>query len=100
MSFVRNCEIEKTLDLAQELPSSSRVDYFEPILETWTQYDHEGLLKSIERLPSAEIQSKAALLLLENNERSTNLSKLSQEDEKRVRQLLSEEDTKIFEDGD
>lgn len=100
MSFVRNGEIEKTLNLAQELPSSSRAEYFEPILETWTRYDHKGLLKSIDRLPSAEIQSKAALLLLENNERSTNLSKLSKEDEKRVRQLLSEEDTEIFEDGD
>ena len=97
MSFVRNGDTEKVLNLAEELPSSSRAKYFEPILKTWTQYDHKELLKSINRLPTVEIQSKAALMLLANNERNTNLSK---EDEKRVRQFLSEEDEEILEDGD
>lgn len=97
MSFVRNGDTEKALNLAEELPSSSRSEYFEPILKTWTQYDHKELLKSIDRLPTVEIQSRAALMLLANNERNTNLSK---EDEKRVRQFLSEEDEEILEDGD
>lgn len=96
-SFVRNGDTEKALNLAEELPSSKRAEYFEPILKTWTQYDHEELLKSIDRLPTVEIQSKAALMLLANNERNTNLSK---EDEKRVRQFLSVEDEEILEDGD
>ena len=97
MSFVRNGETEKTLNLAQELPSSKRAEYFEPILKTWTQYDHKELLKSIDRLPTVEIQSRAALMLLANNESNTSLSK---EDEKRVRQYLSEEDAEILEAGD
>lgn len=96
-SFVRNGDTEKTLNLAEELPSSKRAEYFEPILKTWTRYDHKELLKAIDRLPTVEIQSKAALMLLANNERNTNLSK---EDEKRVRQFLSEEDEEILEDGD
>lgn len=96
-SFVRNGDTEKALNLAEELPSSKRAEYFEPILKTWTRYDHEELLKSIDRLPTVEIQSKAALMLLANNERNTNLSK---EDEKRVRQFLSVEDEEILEDGD
>ena len=97
MSFVRNGETAKTLNLAQELPSSKRAEYFEPILKTWTQYDHKELLKSIDRLPTPEIQSTAALMLLANNERDTNLSK---EDEKRVRKFLSEEDEETLEEGD
>lgn len=96
-SFVRNGDTEKALNLAEELPSSKRAEYFEPILKTWTRYDHEELLKSIDRLPTVEIQSKAALMLLANSERNTNLSK---EDEKRVRQFLSVEDEEILEDGD
>lgn len=97
MSYIQSGETEKALNLAQELPSSSKEEYFEPLLNTWIQFDHKGLLKSIDRLPTVEIQSQAALMLLANNERNTNLSK---EDEKRVRQFLSEEDEEILEDGD
>ena len=92
--YLRNGETEKIISLAQQLPDSNRQDYFRRVLASWAGFDPEGLFDSIDRLPSDEIKSMAALNLIEENDRQ---EILDAEQIERVKKLLMNEDAEKFE---
>lgn len=87
--YIQHGATEDALNLAQELPSSSRSEYFQELLTTWTRSDPESLLNSIDSLPTSEIKSKAARVLTVSNKRH---GSLSEKQVQSVEKYLLEED--------
>ena len=87
--YIRDGETQKALDLAQTLPESNRTNYLKYLLPDWARSDPKGLLSSIDRLPTGEIKSRAALALSVNDKFQQNLSKAELE---RAQKFLTEED--------
>ena len=86
----------KAVDLSQQLPESDREPYFLATMGTWSQSDPEGLLDTIDRLPSTAAKSKAAAMLTFMNQFESNLT---DEQIEQASKFLSEEDTKSLEQG-
>lgn len=95
--LIQSGEISEAIKLAQQLPSSSKGDYFQSLLRTWTESDPTGLLNSIEQLPTAEIKSKAAFALTALNQWNDNLSV---EQVERAKEYLSREDSEKLKNGE
>lgn len=76
------------------LPKAQRVDFLDDVIKRWLSYEPSGDLVRIERLPSAELRSRAAMWAIEWG---LAYGDLSQEAESRLRKYLLEED---IEDGD
>lgn len=87
--YIQHGATEDALKLAQELPSSNRSEYFQELLTTWTRSDPASLLDSIDRLPTAEVKSKAAKALTVSNKRH---GSLSEKQVQSVEKYLLEED--------
>ena len=92
--YIQHGATEDALNLAQQLPSSNRAEYFLTLLPTWIQSNATSLINSIDRLPTAEVKSKAAMELIASNQRQGFLSNkqvqsiekyLSKEDAERLR---------------
>lgn len=95
--FLQNGETDEVFNLALELPVSNRAAYFQTLLHTWSQYDPSGLLDSIDKLPTPDSQSKAALALSAANKFHRKLTKKQIETGSRY---LSQEDAESLESGE
>ena len=87
--YIQHGATEDALNLAQELPSSNRSEYFQALLTTWSRSDPESLLNSIDSLPTSEVKSKAARILTISNKRHKGLSENQVQS---VEKYLSKED--------
>ena len=65
--LVRRGMTDKALQLLQEIPQYAEKPYLNQILSTWQDTDPTSLFESLDQLPSAEVTSAAALILLLND---------------------------------
>ncbi len=87
--LVDNGETQRAIKLGESLDQSSRSAYYNSILRSWASSDPEGLLESIDSLPSPELKSIAAMSLAVNNQRN---KILSEDQVAHVKTYLSERD--------
>ena len=95
VGYIEKGEIDSAFNLAQELPEASRTAYFLALVEPWARTEPTTLLDSLNRLPTAELKSKAAQWLISYDRWQANLSNeqvetakgfLTQEDAEKVPQ--------------
>ena len=87
--YIRGGETQKALDLAKELPESNRTYYLKELLPQWASSDPQGLLSSIDQLPTDEIKSRAALALSVYDQWNNHLT---EEELERVAGFLTKDD--------
>ena len=95
-AMIRDGDIDDALNLAQQLSESDRESFYMSLASTWAGSDPEGLLNSIDRLPSKAVKSRAAMMLLSFNRHQENLT---QEQVDHATKLLTDEDAKALEEG-
>ena len=95
-AMIRDGDVDEALNLAQQLSESDRESFYMSLASTWARSDPEGLLNSIDRLPSKAVKSRAAMMLLSFNRHQENLS---QEQVDHATKLLTDEDAKALEEG-
>lgn len=66
--LVRNNDMDRALKLGEQLGAEWRDSYYQSIMSTWANMDPEGLLATLDKLPSAATKSKAALSLARSNQ--------------------------------
>lgn len=94
-ALIRNGDIEEALTMVQQFPESDRNEFYIAVAGAWAQSDPEGLLNSMNRLPTKEAKSRAAMSLITYNQYQKTLTEEQIED---VRKLLTDEDTKELEE--
>ncbi len=82
-------EFEDAIDLGQHLTGPDQTQYYESIVGSWAQIDAEGLLGTINSLPTPQAKSKAAVALLGKD---WFRGILTQEQRDQVKSFLTEED--------
>lgn len=93
-ALVRNGDVDQAWNLANRLPESQRESYYRSVVDRWAANDGTKLYESIDKLPSDEIKSHAALKLISFNTWSRNLN----DDEiNHARTYLNEQDAKSVE---
>ncbi len=93
-ALLRIDDVDEAWGLAQKLPESQRQDYYLTIVDSWAASDGTELYESIDSLPSDEIKSYAALMLISFNKWSRYLDKDEVND---VRTYLNDQDTEKVE---
>lgn len=96
-ALIRNGDIEEALAMAQQFPESDRNEFYIAVAGAWAQSDPEGLLNSMNRLPTKEAKSSAAMSLITYNHYQKTLTEEQIED---VRKFLTDEDAKALEEGE
>lgn len=94
--YIRDGETKKALDLVQKLPESNRTYYLKELLPQWASADPQGLLSSIEQLPTDEVKSRAALVLSVYDRWNNHLT---EEELERAEKFLSDEDAENAKKG-
>lgn len=94
-ALIREGEIDEALNLAQHLPESDRTEFYMSITSAWARSDPEGMLNSMNRLPSKEARSKGVMSLIYYNRSE---KKLTNEQIEEARKYLTDEDTKALEE--
>lgn len=84
--YVRTDEALKAIELGDELSDTARNKYLQSIVSIWALVNPQELFQSMDRLPSVEVQSSAALALIGLNRQN---KKLTNEQIDRVRKFLS-----------
>ena len=86
---------ESAWDFGSRLPKSLRVDFYDEVIERWMSYYPARNLSRVEKLPSSELRSRAAMWAIEYGLAYGNLS---QETESQFRKYLLEEDIEEADD--
>ena len=94
-ALIRNGDIDDAVNMVQQIPDPKKPDFYTGLVQAWALYDPSGLLKSMDRLPSKEVKSKAAVRLMEINR---NRGNLTEEQAEQARNFLTEEDSKALEE--
>ncbi len=94
--YIREGETQKALELAQTLPESNRTYYLKELLPQWAGSDPQGLLSAIDKLPTDEIKSRAALALWVYDSLHNHLS---DEELELAKRFLSDEDAENAKKG-
>lgn len=55
--LINNGEIDAAIQLGLELPEAEQLEFFPQISRVWSRIDANGLVESIEQLPTAELRS-------------------------------------------
>ncbi len=95
-ALIRNGDVDEAVDMVHQIPDPKKPDFYTGLVQAWAGNDPSGLLKSMNRLPSKEVQSKAARRLVEIN-RLRGI--LTEEQVEQARKFLTEEDSKALEEG-
>ncbi|MCY3883755.1 MAG: hypothetical protein OXG24_02445 [Gammaproteobacteria bacterium] len=93
--LIRNEEVDEALDLVQQVDEPDRLGVYSAVASSWAYSDPTGLLNSMNRLPSREVRSKAAMAILSHNLHQKNLTDEQIEEAKK---FLTEEDLKTHEE--
>ena len=96
-ALIQNGEVDKALDIVQKAPESERTNLYGIVTTSWAANDPEGLLGSMDRLPSKEIKSQAALVLVSFSQFNQFDSGLSDEQIEQAKKFLTDEDAKSLE---
>ncbi len=94
--LVRQGDVSQALKLAQEFVEPNKTQYLQSIVNTWSRMDPDDLLDSMDRLPSSEVQSRAAMTLIASNWRGR---RLTDEQVTYAKSFLSEQDAQLVERG-
>lgn len=97
-ALIRENDVDRTLDLLQKVDDAERITVFQPIAADWARTDSEGLLKSMDRLPSQEFRSKAAMAIVLSNREWKKV--LSDERIEEAKKFLTDDDQQLLEDAD
>ncbi|MXW53093.1 MAG: hypothetical protein F4X44_02860 [Gammaproteobacteria bacterium] len=73
-ALVQNGGYDRALRLGQQLPNEDQSRYRHSVLWSWAESDPEGLLASLEELPSEDAKTQAAMGLIMSNFRHNALS--------------------------
>lgn len=92
-SLIRKGETRQAMDLANQLPKEEQTRYFRSVSSTWAWQDPQGLLNSLNELPSAEIRSRVALSTSMSNTTSKNYT---DEEVARLEKYMTKEDREKF----
>lgn len=95
-ALIRNGEVDEALDMVHQVPQAKRTDFYTGLVRGWAETDPSGLLNSMNRLPSKEVRSKAAMMLLKINGQRENLT---DEQVEEARQFLTSEDWTVLEES-
>ena len=90
-------EVDRAFDIIQQVPKSERKKVYQVLSMSWVSTDPQGMLKSLDRFPSEEDRSQAAVLLVAFNKFTFALSREQIEE---VKKHLSEEHAKALEEDD
>ena len=93
-ALIRSGNLEDAVNMVHQIPDPKRPDFYMGLVQAWARHDPSGLLKSMNRLPSKEVKSKAARRLVEVNRLRGNLT---DEQVEQARKFLTEEDSKALE---
>ena len=96
-SLLMNDEIDRAFDMVQQVPESDRDSFYMSLSTSWTAIDPQGMLNSMDRFPSKQAKSQAALMVIVGNEFSKILSNEQIEEAKKY---LTEEDLQALEERD
>ena len=96
-SLLMNDEIDKAFNMAEQVPESDREKVYQAISTSWAATDPKGMLNSMDRFPSKEGRSLAAVLLVSTHQYSKTLTDEQVEEAKKH---LTEEHAKALEEGD
>lgn len=94
-ALIREGEIDEALNMAQQLPESDRTEFYTSITTAWAREDPEGMLNSMNRLPTKEARSKGVMSLIYYNRFEKNLTNEQIEE---ARKYLTDEDAKALEE--
>lgn len=95
-AMIRDGDVDEALNLAQQLDESARESFYMSLATAWAGTDPEGLLNSMNRLPSKGVKSRAAMMLLSFNRHQENLT---EEQVENAKKHLTDEDAKALEEG-
>ncbi len=96
-SLLLNDEVDKAFNMVQQVPESDKEKVYQAISTFWATTDPQGMLKSMDRFPSKESRSRAAVLLVSTNQFS---KALSEEQVEEAKKYLTDEHAKAIEEGD
>ena len=96
-ALVRDGEIDEALNMALQFPESDRAEFYVSIATSWASTDPEGMLNSMNRLPTREAKSQAAMTLISFN---SHQKALTDEQIEEAREFLTDEDAKALEEGE
>ena len=96
-AMLMNEEIDKAFSMVQQVPESDREKVYQVISASWAMTDPTGMLKSMDRFPSKEDRSVAALMLVTTNRFS---KALSDEQIEEAKKHLTDEHAKELEEND
>lgn len=91
--LIRNGDTNKALDLVFQVDEADRPDVYSAVASTWARSDPDGLLNSMNLLPSREIISKAAMVLVSRN---IHQKTLTEEQIEEAKKFLTEEDAEAL----
>ncbi|MCY3885648.1 MAG: hypothetical protein OXG24_12135 [Gammaproteobacteria bacterium] len=87
--LIRHFDTKRVLELGEHLNQSQSADYFDRITGTWASVAPDDLFESLDRLPTDETRSRAAMHLISWHE------DLSEERLNFLRSLLIEDDSDV-----
>ena len=93
-ALVRSGDIDEAWMLAQRLSESQREAYYQSVVSAWASHDATELYESIDKLPSDEIKSLAAMRLISFNKWSR---QLDEDQVNRAKTYLNERDANSIE---
>ena len=96
-SLLMNDEIDKAFSMVQQVPESDQEKVYQAISTFWATTDPQSMLKSMDRFPSKESRSIAAVVLVSANQFS---KALSEEQVEEAKKHLTDEHAKALEEGD
>lgn len=96
-SLLMNDEIDRAFDMVQQVPESDRDSFYMSLSTSWTAIDPQGMLNSMDRFPSKQAKSQAALMVIVGNEF---FKILSNEQIEEAKKYLTEEDLQALEERD
>lgn len=96
-ALLRKDEIDRAFDIIQKAPESVSEKVYRALSMSWVSTDPQGMLKSLDRFPSEDVRSRAAVLLATFNQFTFALSKEQIEE---VKKYLTEEHAKALEEDD
>lgn len=96
-AMIRDGQIDEALGMVRQVPESDRTALYMALASAWAGSDPEGLLNSMDRLPSKEVKSRAAMTLVSHNRFQKSLT---EEQLEKAKKFLTDEDAKALEEGD
>lgn len=92
--LIHEGDVDEAFGLVQQVPESDRTDCYMTLASAWANSDPEGVLNSMSRLPSKEVKSRAASVLVSNNRYH---KRLTDEQIGKAREFLTDDDAKSLE---